>query len=336
MSAVLLWSQREYYKRMWNLRCEWNQRGVPYPLTITHHVTNTQILPLHTWIDKLTDLEWVAKSPPADPDFLLTETVCRQIGSYADLIVPLTRDLEKAAVYKEAHMGPESLVRMEWGMRMVHEIARWGYPFGSVASAEPARRLEKAVWDFGYGLPHCRVQNYWSDDAVLKCPSGVRWLALVCPKDRRLMLVLQSYQPKPLEAKLVLDVQRLGFAPSGTITDAEGAMMPPGAGVAFYDADALYHDDLCLLEKCRNLGVLPKLDLVYIRLHFAVRGDRLRPVEQSGVIQGQDLLDFASDQEPPRNARVKEAGPCAGRDFRSVPSRRLWLARSSRQSGPSL
>ena len=27
--AVLLWSQRDYYKRMWNLRCQWNQRGLP-------------------------------------------------------------------------------------------------------------------------------------------------------------------------------------------------------------------------------------------------------------------------------------------------------------------
>ena len=127
--------------------------GPAYPLTISHHVTNTQILPLHTWIDKLSDLEWVAKSPPMDPDFLLTETVARQIGSYSDLIVPLTRDLEKSVVYKQSGMGPEALVRMEWGMRMVHEIARWGYPFASVATAEPGRRLEKAVWDFGYGLP---------------------------------------------------------------------------------------------------------------------------------------------------------------------------------------
>ena len=205
--AVLLWSQRDYYKRMWNLRCQWNQRGLAYPLTISHHVTNTQILPLHTWIDKLSDLEWVAKSPPVDPDFLLTETVARQIGSYADLIVPLTRDLEKSVVYKESGMGPESLVRMEWGMRMVHEIVRWGYPFGSVAAAEPARRLEKAVWDFGYGLPACRVQNYWSDDAVVQGPAGLRWPALISETDRRIMLVLQSYDAKPGDARLVFDVR---------------------------------------------------------------------------------------------------------------------------------
>jgi hypothetical protein len=219
--AVLLWSQRDYYKRMWNLRCQWNQRGVAYPLTISHHVTNTQMLPLHTWVDKLSDLEWVAKSPPVDPDFLLTETVARQIGAYSDLIVPLTRDLEKSVVYKESGMGPESLVRMEWGMRMVHEISRWGYPFGSVASAEPARRLEKAVWDFGYGLPACRVQNYWGDDAVVQGPAGLRWLALVSETDRRIMLVLQSYDAKPGDARLVFDVRRLGFAPRGTVTDVE-------------------------------------------------------------------------------------------------------------------
>ena len=98
---------------------------------------------------------------------------------------------------------------------------RWGYPFGSVASAEPARRLEKAVRNFGYGLPNCRVQNYWSDAAVVKGPAGLRWLALVCENDRRLMLVLQSYQAKPLEARLDFDAQRLGFVPSRTITDLE-------------------------------------------------------------------------------------------------------------------
>ncbi len=118
-------------------------------------------------------------------------------------------------------MGPETLVRMEWGMRMVHEISRWGYPFGSVAATEPARRLEKAVWDFGYGLPACRVQNYWSDDAVVQGPAGLRWLALISERDRRIMLVLQSYNAKPGDARLVFDVRRLGFAPCGTITDVE-------------------------------------------------------------------------------------------------------------------
>jgi hypothetical protein len=130
-------------------------------------------------------------------------------------------------------MGPEALVRMEWGMRMVHEIARWGYPFASVATAEPARRLEKAVWDFGYGLPGCRVQNYWSDDAVVQGPAALRWLALVSPADRRIMLVLQSYDSKAGDARLVFDARRLGFAPSGTITDVETGHVlgPAGATV---------------------------------------------------------------------------------------------------------
>jgi hypothetical protein len=81
--------------------------------------------------------------------------------------------------------------------------------------------LEKAVWDFGYGLPACRVQNYWSDDAVVQGPASLRWLALISEKDRRIMLVLQSYDAKPGDARLVFDVRRLGFTPGGTITDVE-------------------------------------------------------------------------------------------------------------------
>lgn len=217
--AVQFWSQRDYYKRLWCLRSEWNAKKPTFPITITHHVTNTQLLPFHTWVDKLTDLEWVPQTPPADPAFLLTETVARQTGNYADLVVGLTRNFEKSAVYSEHHLSKDDELRMEWGMRMVHEICRWSYPFTNVAEKEPASLLEKAVWDFGYGLPECVVQNYWQDNPLLAVGPNVKWLALVRQKDRRLMVVLQSYEPTPSGATIQFGAAAPSWTSVGTITD---------------------------------------------------------------------------------------------------------------------
>jgi hypothetical protein len=131
---------------------------------------------------------------------------------------------------------------MEWGMRMIHEISRWGYPFGSVATEVPARGLEKAVWDFGYGLPDIRVQNYWHDRPVVKIAPGIRWLALVDPAKKRVLLVLQSYEPHPADAKVAFDANALGFVPGGTVTDAESerALGPAGPEITIPMAEPYF------------------------------------------------------------------------------------------------
>lgn len=206
--SVSLWEQREEYKRTWKIAREMEEKGVPYPLTITFHTTNTQILPLHTWGDKISDLEWVSDNgEPAKPDFLLTETVARRIGAYSDLIVGISGEYGK----KDNSV--------EWGMRIVHEISRWGYPFGGVTNNEPARSLEKALWEFGYGASDCEVHNYWEDNPIIETEEDIKWLAIVNPKIKRIMLILQSYSKKSKSVKVNFNHKLFQFKPGSSIYD---------------------------------------------------------------------------------------------------------------------
>ena len=85
----------------------------------------------------------------------------------------------------------DSQFRREWGIRVVHEISRWLYPFENFASMEPARTLEVALYKFGYGSPNCEVHNYWADKPALRIANeDVNGFLVSRPKDRKVFLVL--------------------------------------------------------------------------------------------------------------------------------------------------
>ena len=227
-SAATLWAQREYYKRIWNLMCQWNEKGAPYPLTYTQHMTNTLVLPFNTWNTANLDNEfaWIdydtQKPVPYPWDFLLAEMTGRQSGSYAHALYPISGIGKGEYLAADRSRMKDSQFRREWGIRVVHEISRWLYPFENFASMEPARTLEVALYKFGYGSPNCEVHNYWADKPALRIANeDVKWLLVSRPKDRKVFLVLQSWLKTPgAKVTATFDEGTIGFKPSGPAVEA--------------------------------------------------------------------------------------------------------------------
>jgi hypothetical protein len=231
--AARLWDMREYHKRMWQLAQEWNARKPAYPIMLVHHMSNSMMLPIHTWNDSMLDIEYPYRSRVPDPfpaEYLLAQATGHQTGSYRHLLESVQR--LRSGIFRESvsDMDP-NLVRTEWGMRMVHEAMRWLFPNENFAAFEPGRMLEKALWDFGYGTDDCKVVNYWSDDVPVKVSDpDAKWLLMERPKDKTLFLVLQSYKNEDMPLEITLDSRKIGFTPASKARDVESGSQVKVAG----------------------------------------------------------------------------------------------------------
>jgi len=208
--ATIIWNQRAYHQRVWNLLQYWRTQR-PEPLEWTLHMTNTLLLPVHTWGTANLDHELSSEKPFA-PDWLRTETTGRQVGSYGLSLYavagdrnPLTKDLPEPA-----------RDRIEFGMRVVHEVQ----------CTSPLMHL---LTDFGYGTDAAQVINYWSEQPGLSVSNpSVKWIALRRPADGRLLVVLASWSEQAGEVRLGLGepLVAAGRKPAG-VADAEtGEALP--------------------------------------------------------------------------------------------------------------
>jgi hypothetical protein len=261
--GVSIWAQRDYYRRIWNLMNELSEKGTPYPLTFTQHMTNQNVLPFLTWNTANLDNEGYAvdyDSPVGGGgrrsraafhwQYLLTEMTGRQTGSIPHSLYPLSGP-DKPAFFDGGNgpgrQGRVEVVRAEWGIRIVHEIYRWLYPYesyvsGSYASGEPAASFEKLWWNFGYGKPECQVYNYWDDSPWLQVNNDeVKWIVLSRPAQKPLgLIVLQSFQReeatiriKPAKGAILCDAEtgeRIARNADGSFT----IIMPGSNGMRLY------------------------------------------------------------------------------------------------------
>jgi len=231
--AAAIWDMREYHKRLWTLEQEWNNRNPPYKIMITHHMTNVVALPINTWNDAMLDLEWwteggmrygrkkngTTELSPFSPELLLAEATGHQTGSYRHVLTSILSVPRE--VWFKSPPAPE-FTRPEWGMRMVHETFRWLFPYENYAAFEPARSLEKSIWDFGYSTDDCSVVNYWENNPPVKVSDpDVKWLLLSRKKDNKVLLVLQSYLKKDARIDVKLDDQRFKFNGQVSVHDVE-------------------------------------------------------------------------------------------------------------------
>jgi hypothetical protein len=213
--CLILWNQREYQKRVWNLLQQW-RRQRREPLEWVLHMTNTLILPVHTWGTADLDHE-LGRDQPFSPDWLRTETLGRQIGNYPLSLYEVYGRGNKAVT----GLPEEQKDRIEWGMRMVHEIQHPG-------------RLDHFVTDFGYGTEKGVVHNYWSEKPALNVDhEQVKWILLARPEEKRLLLVLASWSEKEEEAQVRFSPENLGFDLAGrSLKDVETneVIAPEGQG----------------------------------------------------------------------------------------------------------
>ncbi len=224
--AVLLWNQRAYQLRVWNLLQQWRKKR-PEPLEWVNHMTNTLVLPIHTWATANLDHE-LGSQKPFSSEWLQAETVGRQVGNYPLTLYAITGS-QNAMLQK---LPQEKQYRAEWGMRMVHEIQSNG------------GKLYELVRRFGYGADDVAVSNYWADEPVLSVePAQVKWLALL--KTQRLLkssedipvladalIVLASWAEEDVKASVRLVAHRIGLVPEKlAFTDAEDGSAVDSAAV---------------------------------------------------------------------------------------------------------
>jgi hypothetical protein len=195
-----LWDMREYHKRMWVLVRQM-QEVTEYPLYISLHMTNGNLLPIMTWNDINLDLEWSwnGGNDPFPPAFLRTETTGRQTGCYPHSLYPCTSyKWYKEGTVKDKHgrmYNPQAL-KHNWGIRRVHEI---------LCSKDLSKYpQEKFVDDFGYGEPDCKVYNYWQDDYPVAV-SNNKVKSIAFEKDGKVMVILTSWLKEKADISVALE-----------------------------------------------------------------------------------------------------------------------------------
>lgn len=223
--AILFWNQREYLRRAWNLLNAWKRQGTPRPVDLNTHMSTQLVIPWFTWTTCNGDLEYspdaharlfpdfFESGEPYDPDFLLAQTVGRQVGVFPHsfhVFIASGYPKEKAVL----GIAPDSVERdrREWGMRAVHEI---------MGTANTPMR----AFGYGTGLQYhgdkLKVWNYWEDEPAFRVDNDrVRGILLARPEDKKLLLILQSWEKGPVAAKVTLDPRRIGFAPGAFAYEA--------------------------------------------------------------------------------------------------------------------
>jgi len=160
--CVIIWNQREYQKRVWNCLGYWREKRKE-PLEWIIHMTNTLLLPVHTFATADLDHELGSKKP-FPPDWLRTETIGLQVGNYPLSLYPVSGS--KNEIIKK--LPEEKRKKIEWGMRMVHEIQR------------RENKWEKIVREFGYGKKDVKVYNYWGENPAIEVNNEkVKWICVV-------------------------------------------------------------------------------------------------------------------------------------------------------------
>ncbi|MFA6292817.1 MAG: glycoside hydrolase domain-containing protein, partial [Victivallales bacterium] len=238
--ATIIWNEREYMKRTWNLMNEWRRKGVPRPLEFIAHMTNENLLPLFSWSTCNYDIEMsqsvYAKTfpesyepgEPYTPEFLLTESTGLQVGAYPYIVHALF--IGQCKLPAEA-LGPAPAQiesgRREWGMRMVHEIISGGPQHYEL----PVAIFNKAVYEFGYGNKDVDVWNYWADNPAFKIDNKlVKGILLTRKSDRKMLLVLQSWSKTAVKATVEFKSGIIGFDPGRNVYNAFSGEYSAGDG----------------------------------------------------------------------------------------------------------
>jgi hypothetical protein len=220
--AMVIWNEREYMKRVWNLLQYW-RRNQADPLEWSHHMTNALVLPFESWATVILDYEQGADKP-FPPDMHRAEATGRQVGALAYwLFTPTGSD--NGLIKEILKKNPQANSRPDWGMKMVHEALRSEYTGGSSLRKNErvgAPELEKIVVDFGYTKPGTSVYNYWEDLSALTSDNdNAKWILLSRPEDKSLLLVVQSWKAGNDSVRVKLNNKALGFSTGAEAIDAE-------------------------------------------------------------------------------------------------------------------
>lgn len=199
---ISIWTQRDYYRRIYKLLSYYNEKGSEWPLDFTVHMTNSPTIPINTWTTSFLDLEQPYRRKkdgteiPFPPDYTLSMTLGRTVGVIPHIMYPL-RNI--GGWTTRGHRMNEHQVLSNWGMSTVHELA----PRNNRRSKNTlANSYAKAYHDFGYP-DEVSVHNYWEDKPYITVSNkNVYWIALTKSEKPINLILLQSYSPNPVDTDI--------------------------------------------------------------------------------------------------------------------------------------
>ena len=128
--------------------------GIRRPPITLSHMTNTLIVPVHSFINCTMDWEWKYGyedfQDRFSPDLTVAETIGRQVGCWPTILAGGHPDPKDPRV-------PISCTARGWA---------WPWSMRSRCSTTSRPRdaeIYRQLFEFGYGTDRCRVFNYWQD-----------------------------------------------------------------------------------------------------------------------------------------------------------------------------
>lgn len=218
--ASLIWEQRDYHRRIWNIHREFGGEFKNKPIEMIH-MTNSNIIPYLTWSDSILDLEWFYGPEPQQSKYsagmLQAQSSGRQTGNYPCVLARI-QDVKNQEQNRMA-------VRSRFGVMMVHEIKAEGQ----------SATMNRLVYDFGYSKPECEVHNYWDEDypVVSNNPANK---SILLKNGKELLLVVCTWNRNPQDATFTFNTDALGVAPT-TASDVEDQVAEQEAKIAMMNTD---------------------------------------------------------------------------------------------------
>jgi len=217
-TAVMLWQETKDLPE-----------GRKPPVTLSH-MTNTMIVPVHSFLNCTMDWEWKYGyedfQDRFSPDLTVAETIGRQVGAWPTILAGGHPDAKDPRV--------DFMYRTRLGVALVHEIQVFDY--------RPERDLEiyGKLFDFGYGSDRCKVFNYWHAGHPVRV-EGIDARTLALAHSGEAIVVVTDYGDGG-RARVTLDLKTLGLEAGAQAADFETSEPVERSGPGAFAFDLKKHD----------------------------------------------------------------------------------------------
>jgi hypothetical protein len=193
-------------------------------------MTNTMIVPVHSFINCTMDWEWKYGyedfQDRFSPDLTVAQTIGRQVGAWPTILAGGHPDPKDPRV--------DFMHRTRLGVALVHEIQVFDY--------RPKRDFEiyRKLFEFGYGADGCRVFNYWHDDHPVAV-DGMEARTLAIANGKEAIVVVTDYGDGG-QCRVKLDLESVGLRQNAEAMDLETGEAIRRAAPGVFAFDLKKHD----------------------------------------------------------------------------------------------
>jgi len=184
-------------------------RGRHLPFIQLSHMTNSMVVPVLSFGNCNMDWEWrygyTDFQDRFTADLTVAETIGRQVGAWPMILA--------GGVFNPKDPRLPRVQRTRLAVELVHEFHNCDWRPASDAA------LYARLFQWGYGLPDCKVFNYW-DDPHPATVQGADVRTLVMARHREAIVVVTDYGNGG-QCRLTLGLRKLGVSEAATATDFE-------------------------------------------------------------------------------------------------------------------